>query len=85
MSRAEYIPSGRLGDVRSRPDANLYAYTLQGYLGETAKVTRYASRLALEAFCKSGSQHHAIVKTPTHPNMMTNANTQRPDLSSPLR
>jgi hypothetical protein len=72
----QYIwPVGRLAEVQAVPDADLLAYTVQGY---DVKLTRYASRAALEAFCKDGSTHHAVVKAPVDPNMMTNRNVQRP-------
>ena len=79
MSRPLFTPVGRLDDLRARPDAELLAYTVQGSFGETARVTAYKSRKALETFCKAGSAHHALVKTPKHPNMMTNRNTERPE------
>jgi hypothetical protein len=75
--RAEFIPTSRLSDLLQRPNPELYAYSLQGHLGETARVVKYASRRALESFCKPNSVHHALLKVPTHPNMMTNRNTQR--------
>lgn len=70
------LPMGRLHELESRSDAHLIAYStaalFQGY-----RITRYKSRKALEAFCRPGSVHHALVKTPTHPNMITNRNVQR--------
>ena len=79
MPRPLFTPVGRLDDLRTRPDAELLAYTTQGHFGETAKVTTYASRAALEAFCKPGSSHHALIKTRKHPNLLTNRNTERPE------
>lgn len=72
------IPMGRLGELRSRPDADLIAYTVGKGLFDEVTLTRYKSREALEAFCKDGSRHHALVKVPTCPTRMVNKNTQRP-------
>lgn len=71
------IPLGRIDDLRTRADADRIALTTPSSLfGEyTWKV--YASRTALETFCKDGSRHHALVKVPTAANMLTNRNTQR--------
>ena len=68
------IPLGRLDELRSQPDADRIAYTVYGY---DAIIQRYASRKALEAFCKDGSTHHALIKTPVHQSMIINRNTQR--------
>lgn len=72
------VPLGRLDEWRSRPDADLLALSPVGY---DYAVQRYASRKALEAFCKHGSTHHALVKTPVHPTMLVNRNIQRAVLS----
>ena len=59
-----HIPFGRLDDLRQRPDAERMAYTIpQGTFGDY-RVKTYASRKALIAFCKPGSRHHALIKTP---------------------
>lgn len=72
------IPFVRIEELRALPNAELLAYTLGKGLFDDCKVTTYKSRQALEAFCKDGSSHHAVIKTPTHPSMITNRNTQRP-------
>jgi hypothetical protein len=72
---SRFVPLGRLAELTTRPDADLLAYSVQGC---DAKVTRYKSRVALLAFCRDGSSHHALIKTPVHPNMLVNRNTQRP-------
>jgi len=69
---------GRLDAIRSRPDAHLIAYTLGVGIFDEVTLTRYKSREALEAFCKDGSRHHALVKVPTCQTRMVNRNTQRP-------
>lgn len=74
MNRAEYVPLGRLAELHARQNAHLLAYTVAGW---DAKVTTYKSRAALEAFCKDGSRHHAVMKAYTEPCMITNHNTQR--------
>lgn len=68
------IPLGRLDELRSQPNADCIAYTAYGF---DAIIKRYASRKALEAFCKDGSAHHALVKTSVHQSMLVNRNTQR--------
>ena len=72
------VPLGRLDELRTRPDAHLIAYSLGKGIFDEVTLTVYKSRKALEAFCKDGSRHHALVKTPTKPNFMVNRNTQRP-------
>ena len=80
MTKApRFIPSGRLDDLRTRADADLIAYTIPVRAFGEYQVTTYKSRKALEAFCKDGSSHHALVKTPTSRNMIVNRNTQRPE------
>lgn len=71
------LPLGRLADLRARPDAELIAYTIPVGLFAEYRLTRYASRRALEAFCRDGSAHHALVKTPTPADHVTNSNVQR--------
>lgn len=72
------LPLGRLDELRSRPDAHLIAYSLGKGLFDEVALTRYKSREALEAFCKDGSRHHALMKVPACPTRMVNKNTQRP-------
>ena len=72
------VPLGRLGELRSRPDAHLIAYTVGKGLFDEVTLTVYKSREALEAFCKDGSRHHALVKTPVCQTRLVNRNTQRP-------
>lgn len=76
------IPFGRIGDLRSRPDADLIAYTIPARTFADFRLKRYASRKALEAFCRDGSSHHALVKRPVHPSMLVNRNTQRAERTS---
>lgn len=68
------IPLGRIDELRSQPDADCIAYTVYGF---DAIIKRYASRKALETFCKAGSAHYALIKTPVHQSMLVNRNTQR--------
>jgi len=70
-----FVPLGRLSEVAMEPNAELLAYTVQGW---DARIVAYKSRKALEAFCKDGSLHNAVIKEPRHPNMISNRNTQRP-------
>lgn len=86
MARTAYVPPGRLDDWRARPDAERIAYTIGRSWDSDYRVTVYASRLAMLAFCKSGSAHHALLKTAVHPNMVVNRNTQvaDPSVSLPL-
>jgi len=78
MKRAIFVPFGRLDDLRSRPDAELIAYTVGRSWDSNYRITVYASRKALEAFCRAGSQHHALVKRDVDGTMIVNRNTQRP-------
>lgn len=71
------VSLGRLAELRNRDDAERIAYTIPKGTFAEYRLTLYASRRALEAFCKDGSQHHALVKTAVSPNMLTNRNTQR--------
>lgn len=73
-----HVPLGRLDELRTRPDAHLIAYSLGKGIFDEVTLTVYKSRKALEAFCRDGSRHHALVKTPTKPNFIVNRNTQRP-------
>lgn len=73
-----YVPLGRLDEYRARPDAECIAITSPRSMREDYTAWKYPSRKALESFCKDGSQHHALVKTPVHPTMLVNRNTQRP-------
>ena len=75
------IPTGRLDEIRARDDAERIAYTLSGILGETATLRRFASRKALECFCKDGSALHALVKTPVARCMLVNRNVECVDFS----
>lgn len=72
----KYVPAGRILELTARDDAERIAYTIPTRLFADYAVKRYASRKALEAFCKPGSRHHALVKVPTHPTMVTNPNIQ---------
>jgi len=72
------IALGRVSDLLSREDADCIALTRNAVIGADYKVTLYKSRAALEAFCKDGSAHFALVRRPVAPNMLTNRNTQRP-------
>ena len=75
--RIGFMPIGRISELHSREDAGLLAYTIGQSLGDGVCVVRYASRMALEAFCKAGSRHHAVVKRAVPATMLTNRNTQR--------
>jgi hypothetical protein len=68
---------GRLNELRLRDDAERIAYTIPRRNFDDYGLTLYASRAALEAFCKPGSFHHALVKAEVPANMLTNRNTQR--------
>ena len=72
-----YIPQGQIIDLVSEPDADLLAYTIPGGVFADCLITRYKSRKALEAFCRDGSAHHAIVKTIVIRTMLTNRNVER--------
>lgn len=71
------VPFGRLGELRARPDSDLIAYSFGGGLMGDARVKVYASRAALEAFCKPGSNHHALIKHGVAARLLTNRNTER--------
>jgi len=77
-TRLAYVPMGRLDEYISRPDAECLAITYPATVFGDYVVCKYRSRKALESFCRVGSQHHALVKTPVHPSMLVNPNTQRP-------
>ena len=77
MSLPRYVSLGRMPELRERPDADRIAYTLGPGSFDDYTLKRYASRKALEAFCKDGSRHHALVKTVVAPSMLVNRNTQR--------
>ena len=81
MPRSTYVPAGRLEALRARPEADRTAYTASRSWDGDCKVTVYASRAAMLAFCKDGSAHHALVKTPVHRNMVANRNTEVADAS----
>lgn len=74
MKHPEFIPLGRLSEVAARPDAELYAYTVQGF---DAKITRFNSREQVRAFCKAGSRMFAVMKQRVESeNHITNRNFQ---------
>lgn len=73
----KFLPAGRLSDLSAHPDADLIAYTVGAGWSADYAIKRYTSRAALEAFCKDGSKHHALVKRPVSGSMLTNRNTQR--------
>lgn len=67
-------PLGRLADFRSRPDADHIAYTLPVSIFGDCRLKRYASRAAMERFCKGS--HHALVKERVESCMLVNRNFQ---------
>ena len=71
------IPAGRLGELRGREDAHLIAYRVGKRWDAEYTLRRFNSRAALEAFCKSGSAMHALVKTEVPGPMVVNRNIQR--------
>ena len=73
------IPFGRLSELRTRPDADRIAYTVPAGIFQDYRWKVYASRAAMLAFAKAGSNHHALIKTPTRPGMIINRNTQIPE------
>lgn len=77
MKLPKFTPSGRLDELRARPDAACIAYTFPIGAFDDYRLTLYASRKALEAFCRDGSRHHALIKEPRAASMITNRNTQR--------
>jgi hypothetical protein len=77
MTTNRFVSIFDLRDLKTEPDALLKAFSRVS-LG-TAKITTYKSRKALETFCRDGSIHHALVKTPVHRNMLVNRNTQYPE------
>jgi len=77
MRLPRYVSLGGMPGLRERPDADRIAYTLGQGSFDDFTIKRYASRKALEAFCKHGSRHHALVKTVVAPSMLINQNTQR--------
>jgi len=73
----KFVPTGRLQELISHPQAELIAYTRQGFLAETCKLRKFNSRAALRAFCKDGSTMHALVKDKVESqNFLTNRNLQ---------
>lgn len=74
----KFCSMGRLSDLASRADADLIAYTVgaAGFAADYA-IKRYTSRAALEAFCKDGSKHHALVKRRVSASMLANRNVER--------
>jgi hypothetical protein len=77
MTRKIQMPTGRLSELHSHPDAERMAYTLSGIIGENAAVTTFKSRDAMRQFCKDGSKMHALIKDRVHPTMLTNRNMQK--------
>ena len=76
MKMPRSVPSGRLGDLLGREDAERIAYVVPVGLFAEYTVKRFASRKALEVFCRHGSKMHALVKTPVRPSMLVNRNIQ---------
>lgn len=76
MNIPKQICLGHINNLREHPEAELIALTTPERIFGDYKVTKFKSRKALEAFCKDGSKLHALVKTPTHRNMLVNRNTQ---------
>lgn len=73
----KFCPMGRLSDLASHPDADLIAYTVGNGFFDDYAIKRYASRAALEAFCKDGSRHHALIKRRVSAGMLFNRNVQQ--------
>jgi hypothetical protein len=73
----KYTPSGRINELRELPEADRIAYHHGRALGD-CQVKVYASRKALEVFLKNAGGWNALVKTPTHPNMLVHPAFQRP-------
>jgi hypothetical protein len=73
----KFCPMGRLSDLASRADADLIAYTVGAGFAADYAIKRYASRAALEAFCRDGSKHHALVKRRVSASMLVNRNVER--------
>lgn len=72
------VAPGRLDEMASREDALLLASSpVNDRWDSMLNIYRFSCRSALEAFCRRGSKLHAVVKTPVHPNMLVNLNTQR--------
>lgn len=77
MRLPRFIALGRIADLLAHPDAERIALTSPARLGGEYRVTVYQSRAALEAFCRDGSAHVALVRAPVPGNVLTNRNTQR--------
>ena len=76
-ARTFFVPQGHLAELRNDPRADRMAYTAGRGIFDDYRVTVYASRAALLAFCKDGSAHHALVKDTVPASEVINRNTQR--------